>query len=129
MFLTKERDYAMRAVCALSDMKQQSVKNICKNVYIPVGFAYKILKKLEKNGIAYAEKGKYGGYRLAKKPEEISMLDVLLAIDTRLFVNEDFDEESSDDSYRIKAEFDSLQEMWTNTLKERTVDMLVAESA
>ena len=126
MFLTKERDYAMRAVCALSDMKQQSVKNICKNVYIPVGFAYKILKKLEKSGIAYAEKGKYGGYRLAKNPEEISMLDVLTAIDTRLFVSDDFDDDKSDDSFRIKEEFDSLQAEWISTLKEKTVDMLVS---
>ena len=126
MFLTKERDYAMRVARSLCDMEMRTVKAICDSEYVPIDFGYKILKKLEHNGIARSTRGKNGGYRLAKPPNDISMLDVLLAVDTRLFVGDDVGgrSERGGEACRISEEFGSLQGVWVNSLKERTLDML-----
>ena len=124
MLLTKERDYAMRVVWSLCDMKQQTVKSICEREYVPVDFAYKILKKLEHNGITRSTRGRNGGYRLAKAPNKISMLDVLLAIDNRLFVSDDVESHTKGTHCRISKEFGNLQGMWVDSLREKTLDKL-----
>lgn len=126
MFLTKERDYAMRVVRSLCNLEMQTVKSISAKEHVPLDFAYKILKKLEHSGIAYSTRGKNGGYRLARLPHDISMLDVLLAMDTRLFINEDVENSVGGNGVncRIREEFGALQGVWIKTLKEKTLDML-----
>ena len=124
MFLTKERDYAMRVARSLCDMEMRTVKAICDSEYVPIDFGYKILKKLENNGIARSTRGKNGGYRLAKAPSKISMLDILLAVDSRLFIGDDVGRRSGGKGCRISEEFGSLQGIWVKTLKEKTLDML-----
>jgi len=107
-------------------MEKQTVKSISTREYVPLGFAYKILKKLEHNGIAHSTRGKNGGYRLSKAPNNISMFDVLLAMDTRLFIGEDVENRTNKggECCRISEEFGVLQGVWINSLKERTLDML-----
>ena len=126
MLLTKERDYAMRVVWALCDMKQHTVKDICDKEFVPLDFAYKILKKLEHNGITRSTRGRNGGYSLAKPPSKISMLDVLLAIDSRLFISDDVEGRSNKNRKRcrISEEFGMLQGSWVDSLRERTLDKL-----
>ena len=126
MLITKERDYAMRVVWSLCDMKLHTVKAICESELVPVDFAYKILKKLEQNGITRSIRGRNGGYRLAKAPDKISMLDVLLAIDTRLFISEDVENRNRKGRKfcRISEELGVLQGTWVNALRERTLDKL-----
>ena len=126
MLITKERDYAMRVVWSLCDMKLHTVKSICDDELVPVDFAYKILKKLEQNGITRSIRGRNGGYLLAKAPDKISMLDVLLAIDSRLFISEDVENRNrrGRKHCRISEELGMLQGTWVNTLKERTLDKL-----
>ena len=126
MFLTKERDYAMRVVRSLCDMEKQTVKSICAKEYVPLDFGYKILKKLEINGITYSVRGKNGGYRLAKEPKNISILDVMLAMDTRLFISDDVQARSrgSGKHCSISKEFGALQGIWLDSLKEKTLDIL-----
>jgi len=107
-------------------MEKQTVKSISSKEYVPLDFAYKILKKLEHSGIAHSTRGKNGGYRLSKSPNDISMLDVLLAMDTRLFVSDDVVKRSgSENSHcRISEEFGALQGVWIKSLQEKTLDML-----
>lgn len=126
MLLTKERDYAMRVVWALCDMKQHTVKAICDREQVPLDFAYKILKKLENNGITRSTRGRNGGYSLAKAPGKISMLDVLLAMDSRLFISDDVESRSNKSrrQCRISEEFGVLQGSWVDSLREKTLDKL-----
>ena len=48
---------------------------------VPVAFLQKIFPKLEKAGIVEASGGIRGGYRLARHPDQISVLDVVDAIE------------------------------------------------
>jgi len=107
-------------------MEKQTVKSICTKEYVPLDFGYKILKKLEHNGIAHSIRGKNGGYRLSKAPQTISILDVMLAMDTRLFISEEVEKRSyqSDKNCSISEEFGSLQGIWVDSLRNKTLDML-----
>lgn len=47
---------------------------------IPKSFAYKVLQKLAKRGIVTSCVGRPGGFRLGKNPKDISLSDILEAI-------------------------------------------------
>src|SRR5262245_65907870 len=48
---------------------------------IPERFLLKVLKPLVSAGLLYSVKGPNGGYRLAKQPKEITILEVIEAVD------------------------------------------------
>ncbi len=82
MEITREVDYAIRCILCLSysphEVKGASL--IAKEMEIPAPFVSKILQKLAKKGFVVATRGVKGGFRLKKRPEEISLLDVVEAI-------------------------------------------------
>jgi len=88
MFLTKECDYAIRIVRALADKEVKFVKTICESEFIPHAFAYKILKKMEKEGIVKSYRGIAGGYQLVKDPSKLTLIDIVQAVDKNLLLNE-----------------------------------------
>ena len=51
MTMTRESDYAVRIMRALSHGSLKTVKEICGEEAIPTQFAYKILKKLSNAGL------------------------------------------------------------------------------
>lgn len=89
MLVTREYDYALRIVRALATSNiQENVSEICEAEIIPQAYAYKILKKLEKANIVKAQRGARGGYRLVANPANLTLFDVYVAIEGRLYINE-----------------------------------------
>ncbi len=82
MNITLEADYALRIVYGFSC---QNVKTDAPTLSAQIGvtlrFTLKILRKLLLAGIVRSYKGKSGGYMLAKEPSQISMYDVICAIE------------------------------------------------
>ena len=130
MFLTRERDYAMRVVRALANLEKKSVKTICELEHVPLDFAYKILKKLERAGIVESTRGTRGGYQLAKKPNNITMFDVLYSVDDNLFINEclkpdaDCPNHAEGKRCRVHEELIGIQSVIFSMLKSKTLDLL-----
>ena len=54
---------------------------------LKVGYVGKILFKLRKSGLIQASRGKNGGYSLSRDSEEISVFDVLTALEVKEFDN------------------------------------------
>ena len=54
---------------------------IAEEVEAPANYLSKLLQMLSKQGLLVSRKGQGGGFRLAKRPEQISLLDVLDPID------------------------------------------------
>ena len=52
----------------------------------------RVLGKLREAGLLYAEKGQAGGWGLAKRPAEITLADIYLALDGRLVAGADLAE-------------------------------------
>lgn len=88
MFITRECDYAVRVLRALSGETRLSVNEICERESITAPFAYKILKKLQRAKIVKGFRGVHGGYTLNKAMEELTLFDVYYAIDPEMFIIE-----------------------------------------
>ncbi len=52
----------------------------------------RVLGRLREAGLLTSEKGHAGGWRLARKPQEISLADVYLALDERLVASDEISE-------------------------------------
>ena len=78
MLITREMDYAIRAVRALADGEKHNIKEICSMEDIPTEFGYKVLKKLSHSEIVTVIRGQGGGYRLLCDLNETTLLDNLL---------------------------------------------------
>ncbi|MDF2838884.1 MAG: putative Rrf2 family DNA-binding protein [Evtepia sp.] len=73
MLITKETDYALRILRALTDGVHLTAEELARNEQIPKQFAYKILKKLQKGGIIHILRGAGGGYVLATELEKVTL--------------------------------------------------------
>lgn len=82
MYVTREADYAVRCVLHLSKNHEQlvSVNDIAKSMHIPKSFLAKILQRLMKNDIVISVRGMRGGFQLAKKPQDLNLLEVIEAV-------------------------------------------------
>jgi Rrf2 family protein len=90
MQITREGDYGIRSVLYLARQphtKVSFVNEISEEYKIPRSFLAKILQKLVKAKIVRSYRGVKGGFSLARQPREISMLDVIEAIEGKLCLN------------------------------------------
>lgn len=75
-------DYGMRAILYLAAQGTTcSSRDIAEDMSIPRDYLIQLAQLLRNAGIIEARPGKHGGYRLAKDPSEISVLDVINALD------------------------------------------------
>jgi len=90
MQLTREGDYGIRSVLYLARQpykKISFVTEISEEYKIPRSFLAKILQKLVKAKIVRSYRGVKGGFSLARQAKDISVLDLLEAIEGRLAMN------------------------------------------
>jgi len=90
MQVTRESDYGIRSVLYLARQplkKVSFVNEISEEYKIPRSFLAKILQKLVKAKIVRSYRGVKGGFSLARQAREITVLDVLEAIDGKLMLN------------------------------------------
>lgn len=87
MLITRETDYALRILRALSNGQLRSIPQICAEEHIPKQFAYKILKKLSGGGFVEVTRGTTGGCRLVAQPEEITLYQIMTATGEEHLIN------------------------------------------
>lgn len=91
MQITRQADYAVRAVLYLAQLgpeKRAATSQIAQEQQIPPSFLAKIVSQLSVAGLLQTSRGARGGVTLAKAPEEISLLEVVEAIDGPILLNE-----------------------------------------
>jgi Rrf2 family transcriptional regulator, iron-sulfur cluster assembly transcription factor len=84
VIFSKKCEYGMQAVLYLAAQEKGTVvsaEEISKVLKIPREFISKILQSLRESGLISSSKGKSGGFRLAKDPSRIKLIDVVAAID------------------------------------------------
>ena len=89
MQITREADYAIRCVYYLSGKKGgvTMVEEISKEMKIPNSFLAKILQKLGKASLVKSRRGVKGGFELARPPQEVSLLEVIEAVQGPVAMN------------------------------------------
>ena len=91
MQITRQADYAVRAVLYLAQLgseQRAATSQIAQEQHIPPSFLAKIVSQLSVAGILQTSRGARGGVSLARTAEEISMLEVVEAIDGPILLNE-----------------------------------------
>ena len=87
MYVSAKADYGMCAVIELArsystdGTKLVTSEHIAAEQQIPAKFLEGILRELRQSDIVTSRRGPDGGYRLAKAPAEITVADVIRALD------------------------------------------------
>ncbi|WP_372862625.1 Rrf2 family transcriptional regulator [Spongiibacter sp.] len=87
MKLTKQTDYAFRTLLFLAKQppgQLVNIQHVCDFFDISANHISKVVMRLVRRGDVEAIRGKGGGIRLARLPEEISLLDIVKEFETTL---------------------------------------------
>ncbi len=88
MTLSRRGDYVMRAALSLArafaETPPRKIREVVADTEIPHSFASQILGDLVRSDLATSRAGRDGGYRLARPPEQISVLEVVEAAEGHL---------------------------------------------
>ncbi|PIV27951.1 MAG: Rrf2 family transcriptional regulator, partial [Anaerolineae bacterium CG03_land_8_20_14_0_80_58_20] len=91
MQITRQADYAVRAVLYLSRMgddQRAATSKVAQAQRIPPSFLAKIISQLSIAGLLRTSRGPRGGVTLAREPKDITLLEVVEAIDGPIMLNE-----------------------------------------
>ena len=91
MQITRQADYALRAMQYLAQLEptqRAATSQIADQQRIPPSFLAKIISQLSIAGLIHTSRGARGGVTLAREPKEISLLEVVEAIDGPIMLNE-----------------------------------------
>jgi Rrf2 family protein len=84
MRVSAKSDYALRALIEIASRADQapvSAEQLGKAQDIPHGFLQAILADLRRAGILVSQRGQSGGWRYAGRPGDVSVADVIRAVD------------------------------------------------
>lgn len=81
--LSQTNEYALRVITFLGANSEGPATNaaIARITKVPAGYLYKIMQILDRAGLVRAQRGKHGGYSLNRPASEISVFDVVDAVD------------------------------------------------
>ena len=90
MQITRQADYAVRAVLHLARSGDQrtATSSIAEEQKIPPSFLAKIISQLSIAGLLHTSRGARGGVTLAREAKDITLLEVIEAIDGPIQLNE-----------------------------------------
>ena len=84
MRVSAKSDYALRALIELAihpDGAPVSAEELGRRQEIPHGFLQAILADLRRAGVVLSQRGQSGGWRLARPATEVTVADVIRAVD------------------------------------------------
>jgi Rrf2 family protein len=117
MQITRQADYAIRAILFLVKTpveKRSSTGDIARTQDIPRSFLAKIISQLSIAGIIHTTRGAKGGVTLARDAAEISLLDVVVAIDGPVALNEC----TLDDTFCGRSRTCPMHNVWCEAQRE-----------
>ena len=91
MKVSTRGDYACRALLSLAmhdDGRPTSVRDIADRTALPQPYLEQILLALKGAGLVRSKRGVGGGYVLAREPEEITLAEIVSAVDGPIVVGD-----------------------------------------
>ena len=133
MQITRQADYALRAMLFLARLEpgqRAATSQIAEDQEIPPSFLAKIISQLSIAGLIHTSRGARGGVSLARKVDDVSLLDVVEAIDGPITLNEctqDPDACSFGETCPLHTVWCETQADLVKKLKAATFDKLLAD--
>ena len=132
MQITRQADYAVRAVLHLAkagNSERSATSAIAKEQSIPPSFLAKIISQLSIAGLLHTSRGARGGVTLAREPRDITLLEVVEAIDGPIQLNECVGDNgicTFDDHCPIKPVWCDAQDELVKRLRSTNFEQLLA---
>jgi Rrf2 family protein len=134
MQLTRQADYAIRALLHLSEEGPEAVvqtKEIAASEDIPEKYLPTIMRTMARAGLVRTLRGNQGGVLLARDPEDINLLEVIEAIEEPIMLNRclrDGDECSRASFCPVHPVWDRIQQSMIERLESTTfADLALAD--
>lgn len=92
--LSKKTDYGMELMIALAKNYRQgplSLRQVAKEKKLPFKYLEQVVIPLRESGLIEAKEGKGGGYFLKKKPEKVSVAEIVEILEGPVEVGACFD--------------------------------------
>jgi Rrf2 family protein len=134
MQITRQADYAVRAVLHLAKMgnsERAATSTVAKEQNIPPSFLAKIISQLSIAGLLHTSRGARGGVTLARDPKDITLLEVVEAIDGPIQLNECVGSDGGchfDGDCPIKPVWCDAQEELVKRLKDTNFGDMIAKN-
>jgi Rrf2 family protein len=135
MQITRQADYAVRAVLHLARMngkQRAATSQVAKEQHIPPSFLAKIISQLSIAGLLHTSRGARGGVTLARQPGDITLLEVIEAIDGPIMLNECVGENgicTFEDDCPLRPVWCEAQDELVTRLKSTDFQQLLDQSA
>lgn len=130
MKISVQVDYACRVMAELArlhgsgDLAQ--IDHLAQTEAVPATFLAQILLKLRNHGLITSRRGNQGGYTLARPPEEISLYDILMAVEGQcLQLSGNFHGRSG---HRLKQVWGEISKALVEKTKSYTLDQLATKT-
>ncbi len=83
MLLSQTAEYALRAAVWLADTPQtpHTTQEIAQVTKVPAGYLSKVMQALGRAGLVKSQRGLGGGFLLTHNPDELTVLDIINAVD------------------------------------------------
>jgi Rrf2 family transcriptional regulator, iron-sulfur cluster assembly transcription factor len=134
MQITRQADYAIRAVRYLAKQgpnQRAATSTVAQEMKIPPSFLAKIISQLSIAGLLHTSRGARGGVTLARDAKEISLLDVVEAIDGPILLNECVGDPADcvfSDDCLVHPIWVEVQESLVKRLRETRFDQLAVKN-
>jgi Rrf2 family protein len=130
MKISVKVDYACRVMAELARLhgtgELAQIERLSRAEAVPANFLAQILIKLREHGLIVSRRGNQGGFTLAKPPEDISLYDILVAVEGRcLQLSGNFDGRSGK---RLKQVWDEISRGLIEKTKSYTLDQLISKA-
>src|SRR3954468_3712252 len=132
--LSKKADYALIAMKHLAlrgTNGSSSAREIAEQYDIPIELMAKVLQRLVRRGLLASHQGTRGGYELARRPVQISVADVIQAIDGPVTVTACSTDDGQCDQFakcNVRDPLWRVRERILSALGECTIAELAAET-
>lgn len=132
---SKKADYALMAMKHLAvrgERGSSSAREIAEQYDIPIELLAKVLQRLVRRGLLLSQQGTRGGYQLARMPADVSVADVIQAIDGPVTVTACSSDGSTCDQFakcNVRDPLWRVRERILAALGECTVAELAADTA
>jgi FeS assembly SUF system regulator len=113
--ITRQTDYGIVLLTHMAAHleRQFNAPELAGEAHLPLPTVSKILKLLTREGLLASHRGIKGGYSLARLPEEISMAEIVAALEGPVAITECIDETSGcayEPSCRVRSNWQRINE-------------------
>jgi Rrf2 family cysteine metabolism transcriptional repressor len=124
-------DYACRVMAEMARLDGSGalaqIEQLARTEAVPANFLAQILGKLRTSGLIESRRGNLGGYKLARRPEEISLYDIMMAAEGEcLELSGNFQGQSG---RRLKQVWGEVRAALIDKVKGYTLDQIAAKNA